>query len=119
MKITWFEDIDAWKEARVLERNIYKITGSGKFIKDFGLRDQIQRASVSIMANLAEGFDRGSNKYFINFLNYSYSSASEVESLLYIAFDQNYILIENFELYYLNAEKIKKLIGGFIKYLKK
>jgi len=85
-------------------------------VKDI-LRTELKIILMKIL-HRAEGFDRGSNKYFINFLNYSYSSASEVESLLYIALDQDYITDKEFEFNYLLAEKIKKLIGGFIKYLK-
>ena len=82
------------------------------------MKDQIQRASVSIMSNIAEGFDSGSNKSFINFLNYSYRSASEVQSLLYVSIDQNYIDNNKFEELMNYTIKIKNLIGGFIKYLK-
>ena len=86
---SWFlvEEIESWKEARELTKNIYGLTARQGFSRDFGLRDQIQRASVSIMANIAEGFDSGSNKSFISFLNYTYRSASEVQSLSYVALD--------------------------------
>ena len=94
------------------------MTGSGKFSKDYGLRDQIQRASVSVMTNIAEGFDSGSNKSFCNFLNYSYRSVSEVESLLYIALDLEYIDKNQFEMIFEKTTMIKNLIRGFIKYLK-
>jgi len=87
MKIESFTEIESWKKARQLVKQIYKITSKNRFSKNYGLKDQIQRASVSIMSNIAEGFDSGSQKSFINFLNYSYQSASEVESLLYIAHD--------------------------------
>jgi four helix bundle protein len=86
-----FEDIESWKKARELTSQIYGLTAKGDFAKDFGLREQIQRASVSIMANIAEGFDSGSKKSFILFLNYDYRSTSEVQSLLYIAVDCRYI----------------------------
>ncbi len=118
MKIENFIDIDSWKEARKLVNTIYKATSKQEFSKDFGLKDQIQRASVSIMSNIAEGFDSSSNKMFINFLTCSYRSASEVESLLYVASDLNYINFENFNELIYSVKKIKKLIGGFIKYLK-
>ena len=82
------------------------------------MKDQLQRASVSIMANIAEGFDSRSNNHFINFLSYAYRSASEVQSLIYVAKDQNYYSSEQFSRLYKLTEKIKGLIGGFIKYLK-
>ena len=119
MPISKFEEIDSWKEARVLTNNIYSISNSDNFKIDFGLKDQIRRASVSIMSNIAEGFDSASNKSFINFLNYSFRSASEVQSLLYVALDQNYISKDEFDLNYSQCNKIKSLIGGFIRYLKK
>ena len=118
MGIKNFSEIESWKESRDLVRLIYKMTGSGKFSKDYGLRDQIQRASVSVMTNIAEGFDSGSNKSFCNFLNYSYRSVSEVESLLYIALDLEYIDKNQFEMIFEKTTMIKNLIRGFIKYLK-
>ncbi len=118
MKIQNFTDIESWKAARELVKMIYLLTSKGLFSKDYGLKDQIQRASVSIMSNIAEGFDSGSNKLFINFLNYSYRSASEVQSLLFVACDLQYISKNEFEEIHKQVEEIKKLIGGFIKYLK-
>jgi len=118
MAITNFTEIESWKESRELVKLIYRITLTGKFSKDYGLKDQIQRAAVSIMNNIAEGFDSGSSRSFCNFLNYSYRSVSEVESLLYIAFDLTYINEKAFEDLHLRTTKIKNLIRGFIKYLK-
>lgn len=119
MKIEKFEDIESWKLARELTKDIYKITKLNNFSKDYGLKDQIHRASVSIMANISEGFDSSSDKSFINFLNYSYRSASEVQSLLYVALDQEYISKSEFEFLYDRCTNIKNLIGGLIKYLSK
>jgi four helix bundle protein len=118
MKIEKFEDLDSWKVARELTNEIYSITKKEKFSKDFGLKDQIQRASVSILANIAEGFDSRSDKSFINFLNYAYRSATEVQSLLYVASDQKYISDAEFDKIYSDIKKIHGLIGGLIKYLK-
>ena len=118
MKIEKFEDLDSWKVSRELTKEIYSLTKKEKFSKDFGLRDQIQRASVSIMANIAEGFDSRSDKAFINFLNYAYRSATEVQSLLYVASDQKYISDAEFDNIYSEIKKIHGLIGGLIKYLK-
>ncbi len=119
MRIEKFEDIESWKLARELTNEIYRVTKLNNFSKDFGLKDQIQRASVSIMANISEGFDSGSDKSFINFLNYSYRSASEVQSLLYVVLDQKYISKNEFDFLYGKCKDIKNLIGGLIKYLKK
>lgn len=119
MRIEKFEEIESWKLARELTKEIYRVTKLKYFSKDFGLKDQIQRASVSIMANVSEGFDSGTDKSFVNFLNYSCRSASEVQSLLYIALDQEYISKYEFELLYMKCKDIKNLIGGLIQYLKK
>ena len=86
-----FEDIQAWQKARQATIMVYEITASGNFSRDFGLRDQIRRASVSIMANIAEGFGRRSDKEFANFLNMAHGSVSEVQSHLYVALDLKYI----------------------------
>ena len=117
MKIEKFEDLDSWKAARNLTNEVYSITKKEKFSKDYGLKDQVQRASVSIVANIAEGFDSKSDKYFINFLNYAYRSATEVQSLLYVASDQKYISQTEFDNLYSQVKKIHGLIGGLIKYL--
>ena len=85
------EDIQAWQKARQVTRMIYQLTNNGMFAKDFGLRNQIQRASVSIMANIAEGFGRRSDKEFANFLNMAHGSASETQSHLYVALDLGYV----------------------------
>jgi four helix bundle protein len=118
MKIEKFEDIESWKKAREFTKRIYAITQRTPFNKDFGLKDQIQRASVSIMANIAEGFDSGSKRNFIVFLNYAYRSASEAQSLLYVAIDLKYITDQEFHENSSQLQTIKSLIGGFIKYLK-
>jgi four helix bundle protein len=111
--ITRFEDILAWQEARELTRRIYALAGNGPFAHDFGLRDQIQRASVSSMSNIAEDFDCESKVEFGRFLGIARRSTAEVQSLLYVALDVNYItqnqLAENYE----QARKTKALIGGF------
>lgn len=118
MKIENFTDIEAWKQARLFVENIYHIFSEGNSQRDFGFKDQIQRASVSIMSNIAEGFDSGSKKSFIQFLSYSYRSASEVESLLYVALDIHYIDVKQHNELMLKLNSIKRLIGDFIHYLK-
>ena len=113
-----FEEILAWQEARKLVREIYGITREGNFSRDFGLRDQIQRSAVSIMANIAEGFDCQSHIEFARFLGIARRSAVEVQSLLYVAQDIGYIPEVIFKAEYSQAEKTKALIGGLKKSLK-
>jgi len=118
MKISGFEEIESWKEARLLTQNVYRITATPRFSRDFGLKDQIQRASVSIMANIAEGFDAGSGRSFITFLSYAYRSAAEVQSLLFVVLDVGYIQQSEFQAIFGQALKTKKLIGGLMRYLR-
>ena len=119
MRITRFEDIDAWQESRELVKLVYSaINASEKFQKDYRLANQIQGAAISVMSNIAEGFSRKGHKEFIQFLFISKSSAAEVQSQLYAALDQNYITQKTFEEIYNQAEKISKMNSGFIKYLK-
>jgi four helix bundle protein len=118
MKIERFEDIQGWQEARKLTKKIYELTNGTAFKKDMRLCGQIQEASVSIMANIAEGFDRQSKREFIRFLYYASGSGSEVQSHLYVALDQKYISETDFQETYNQARKTKSLINGFISYLK-
>ena len=118
MKIQRFEDMKVWQDARELVNQIYKSTSGQKFSKDFGLRDQIQRAAVSIMSNIAEGYERDSNKELIRFLQFSKGSAGEVRSLLYVAKDLGYIIEKEFSNHYESAVSIIKQISNFVKYLK-
>jgi four helix bundle protein len=91
MQIKNFEDLEIWKEARHLTREIYALSKTSQLSKDYGLRDQMQRAAVSIMANIAEGFERGGNQEFVQFLYIAKGSRGEIRSQLYVALDQNYI----------------------------
>ena len=91
MKVKNLEDLEIWKDARMLIRIIYRITREPKFSKDFALRDQIQRAGVSIMSNIAEGFERGGNQELVHFLYIAKASCGEVRSQLYVAVDQSYL----------------------------
>jgi len=118
MKITRFEDIEAWKLGRELSQSIYEVVNGPKFSKDYALRDQICRASVSVMSNIAEGFNSGSNAEFTRFLSYAQRSCSELQSQLYIALDQNYITKDLFDNIYDLSGKTSSKIGAFIKYLK-
>jgi len=117
MKIERFEDIKAWQQARELTNRVYSFTKRPTFAKDFGLSNQIQRAAVSVMANIAEGFERRSRKEFRNFLNVALASATEVKSHLYVALDQGYIERSDFDTAYEQCNQTSKLIFGFIKYL--
>ena len=116
-KIERFEDIEAWQKARELTRQIYDASNDGPFARDFGLRDQIRRASVSIMSNIAEGFERGSNKEFIQFLFIAKGSAGEVRSQLYVALDQGYIKQEAFASLSQQISEISRMISGLVSYL--
>src|SRR3990170_2474853 len=91
MAVRYFEDLDVWKEARRLTNEVYAATRDTGFSKDFALRDQIRRAAVSIMSNVAEGFERGGNQEFIQYLYVAKASCGEVRSQLYVAFDQEYV----------------------------
>ena len=117
MAIKRFEEIKGWQSGRQLSRLIYQLTRKGDFKRDFGLVDQIRRASGSVMHNIAEGFDCGSNADFIRFLRYSQRSGSEVQSELYIALDQAYISEEEFQAAYDLADEAKNKVGAFIAYL--
>lgn len=109
---TKFEDLIAWQEARTLVKVVYKLTADGSFSKDFGMRDQIQRASVSAMTNIAEGFDCESTAEFARFLGFARRSAVEVQFLFYAALDVEHIKQEVFKSHYEQAKKCKALIGG-------
>ncbi len=112
------EDIDAWKKAREMARQIYRVTATGQFARDFGLRNQIREASVSVMSNIAEGFERGGDKEFRQFLAYAKGSAGEFKAQLYVALDVGYLPQEQFERLYFLATETGKLIGGLIRYLR-
>lgn len=118
-KIEKFEDIEAWKKARELVKRVYRVCGVESYKNDYNLVDQTKRASVSIMANIAEGFGRRTNKEFINFLGMAHGSVAELQSSLYIAFDQGYISSEQFRTLYNIADEVSKMIQGFANYLKK
>ncbi len=112
-----FEDIDAWKEARELTKSVYQITSTGEFARDFGLRDQIRRAAVSVMSNIAEGFERGGDKEFLQFLSLAKGSCGEVRAQLYVALDQTYINDAQFQELVEKTLRINRLIAGLMKYL--
>jgi four helix bundle protein len=113
-----FEDLEAWKIARQLTKEIYRVSGNAQFARDFGLRNQICRASVSIMSNIAEGFERDGDKEFVNFLSIAKGSAGEVRSQLYVALDQKYITQDEFDRIFEKAVECGRVISGLMKYLK-
>jgi four helix bundle protein len=119
MKAASFEDLKVWQDTREFVKSIYELTTSDNFKKDYGLKDQIQRAAVSIINNIAEGFERNNNREFIKFLKYSKGSAGEVRSMLYIALDLDYISKDSFNKNYGIAINIITQISNFIKYLRK
>ncbi|WP_350289408.1 four helix bundle protein [uncultured Croceitalea sp.] len=114
-----FEQIISWKKARTLNKEIYRLTKGLEFSKDFALRDQIRRASISISSNIAEGYGRKTDKEFIYFLNIAQASCYEVKSQLYLAFDIAYITKMEFEKVFLNCDEISKTVYGLIKHLTK
>jgi four helix bundle protein len=116
-KIEKFEDIEAWKKARELAREIYAISNEGPFARDFGLRDQIRRAAVSVMSNIAEGFERGGDVEFRRFLAIAKGSAGEVKAQLYVALDADLIDQVQFDSLYKQATETGNLVGGFMRYL--
>ena len=115
--ITRFEEIESWQMARELTKSVYGLTSQHGFAKDWGLKDQIQRAAGSAMHNIAEGFDAGSHTEFARFLRYAQRSCTEVQSELYVALDQKYIDQEQFEHCYEQAARTRSKIGAFIRYL--
>ena len=114
-----FEDIKAWQKARLLTSKIYNVTASTRFAQDSGLRNQIQRASVSVMANIAEGYGRHSDKEFANFLSIAHASVSEVQSHLYVALDLGYISAGAFEELYNMLEEIGRMTFVLADHLRK
>jgi four helix bundle protein len=113
-----FEDIKAWQMARELTNEIYATVKQAGFSRDYGLRDQITRASGSIMHNIAEGFDSGTSPEFIRFLSYAKRSCTEVQSELYVAIDQNYLTPDRFQSLYTLCGQIRAAIHGFMRYLR-
>lgn len=113
-----FEDLEVWQKAREISKYVYNLTSIDKFSKDYSLKDQIKRASGSAMDNIAEGFDRGGNKEFINFLTYSKGSIAEVRSQAYRALDFGYISEQEFNHLIKETSSLSERLGKFISYLK-
>ncbi len=112
--VTRFEDLDTWKRSRILVKQIYDLTKRNEFAKDFVLKDQVRRAVVSISSNIAEGFERGGNKEFIQFLYIAKASAGELRSQIYIALDLNYVNEKEFNILKSDLNKISSMIYNLI-----
>jgi four helix bundle protein len=113
-----FEEIEAWQQARELTRLVYEVSGRGAFGRDFALRDQIRRAAVSVMSNVAEGFGRGGAREFVQFLSVARGSASEVSAQFYVALDQGYVSKEGFGRLQEQAVRTGSVLSGLIRYLR-
>ncbi len=112
-----FEDIEAWQISRKLTKAIYDVTAQGPFARDFGLKDQVRKASVSIMSNIAEGFERNGTREFIQFLATAKGSAGEVRAQLYVALDQGYVDQSLFDDLIQLITKISRMLSGLMSYL--
>ena len=119
MVVKLFEDLEIWKEARRLTQRIYQLTKNENFSKDFALRDQIRRAAVSIMSNIAEGFERGGNQEFVQFLYIAKGSCGEVRSQLSVAPDQNYLVGTEVGELTNSFKRLSSMISNLITYLRK
>lgn len=117
MKINNFEDLEVWKKSLEITKEIYIISAQDGFSKDFALRDQIRRATISVSSNIVEGFERDNNNEFIRFLKIAKGSAGEVRNQLYLALFVGYIDKEGFKKINEELKSLSKQIGGFIKYL--
>jgi len=117
-KFNSFQEILAWQKAYEVTLQIYKLTSNGNFSKDFGLKDQIRRSTVSVMANIAEGHGRRTNAEFANFLNLARGSAAETQSHLYVAVGLEYIDAKEFDALYHSLEEVSKMTLSLAKYLR-
>ena len=116
-QVTSFEDLDAWRRARELVRMVYRVTAQEEFSRDFGLKGQIRRAAVSVLSNIAEGFERGGNREFQQFLSQAKGSAGEVRAQLYVALDAGFLSQQQFDELYSLADETGRIIAGLMRYL--
>lgn len=116
--IVKFEDSKSWQKARELTRGVYAASREGAFARDFGLRDQIRRAAVSVMSNIAEGFERDGDQEFIQFLSIAKGSCGEVRSHLYVALDEGYVDKRQYGVLMRLAEETSRMLAGFMDYLR-
>ena len=117
-KIEKFEDMLSWQKARELTKRVYHVSKRGDFAKDFELRGQMRNASISVMSKIAEGFERGGDKEFLQFLSTAKGSCGEVRSQLYVALDQSYITPVEFDNLSSEAVEVSRLVAGFMGYLR-
>ena len=118
MTVQNFEDLNVWKQARLLTQEVYRLTKTEKFSRDFGLRDQIHRAAISVISNIAEGFERGGNQEFSQFLYIAKASCGEVRSQLYVAFDQGYVTHDETEKLRQSFKRLSGMISNLIAYMR-
>lgn len=118
-KIERFEDLTSWQKARELNRLVYRVAKNSVFAKDFGLRDQMRRASISVMSNIAEGFERGGDKEFIQFLSNAKGSCGEVRAQLYAALDENYLTQSEFNEMNMICIEVSRMLSGLMTYLRR
>ena len=116
-RIERFQDLEAWTKARELTKKVYEISSKEPFNRDFALCNQIRRAVISIVSNIAEGFGRDGDKEFVQFLSVAKGSCFEVYAQIYVALDQNYIDEKGFEEIAEQIEEVSRIIGGLMKYL--
>jgi four helix bundle protein len=114
---TRFQDLEAWRSARLLTRQVYELTGTGPLARDFGLRDQMQRASVSVMSNIAEGFDSRTRRLFREFLGRAKASSGELQAQLYVALDVGYISSNQFDELSRLSDRCSRQLRRLIEYL--
>lgn len=114
-----FEEIQAWQTAREITKQVYMLSDQGQFGQDYGFKDQIRRAAVSVMSNIAEGFESNTQALFINFLGHAKASAGEVRSQLYVAYDLGYVSEDQFNFLADQTRKCSRQVYKFMKYLKK
>ena len=112
MKVDKFESLIAWQKARTLTSSVYRASGVGRFAQDYGLKNQIRRAAVSSMSNIAEGFERGSPAEFHRFLTLSKGSCAELRNQLYVALDIGYLDEHDFQELMMQASEVARIIGG-------
>ncbi len=117
--IRHFEEIEAWQQSRELTRAVYEGSKGRRFFRDRALREQIRRAAISVMSNIAEGFERGGNAEFVQFLAVAKGSTAEVEAQLYVALDQDYITAEEFQKVRSVTVSTRRLIAGLMHYLRR
>lgn len=116
-RINRFEEIEAWQTGRILTRRIYEITNEGAFARDFGLRDQMRRAAVSVMSNIAEGFESRTHKLFVEFLGRAKASSGELRAQTYVALDAGYLDQPTFDELFDLTDKCSRQLSRFMTYL--